>query len=402
LCSCLAKQPFRLHQEDGDRQRVDEKRAAVRPQIFAGRVDDAEDQGGDEGAANAAETAHGDHDQKENEIGEGEGRRHADDLDGQSAAERRQPAAECKRQDEQAVDIDSDGLGHAPVVDGGADPGADDRAFEPVPERRHHQETDNDSEGAVGGKGAETEIDLAGEEFRHGDTDRGRTVDKGDARRRHEHQADRQKHLIEFTGLVEPAIQEPFERHADDRDNERGQHQRGEKRDAGLQHQCDENVAAEHGEGAMGQIGETHQPHGDRQADGDDEQQHGIGHPVEQDRYRGLESLFHSNTSRISGIFIRPDAWNPTRGRTDPLGRLGSGGKESGKTAAVQPPPLLEIGVYLHLPMPLALHGSLTCGIVSITSTISRPSWDTILCTLESWMMSRVSGSMVILPRGLS
>ena len=56
-------------------------------------------------------------------------------LNGKPAAERGQPAADREREGEQQIDIDADRLRHAPVVDRGADLGADIGALEAVPER---------------------------------------------------------------------------------------------------------------------------------------------------------------------------------------------------------------------------------------------------------------------------
>ena len=47
-------------------------------------------------------------------------------------------------------------------------------------------------------------------------------------------------------------------------------------------HRQHDDVAAEHGEAAVGEIDEAHQAHGDRQADRDDEQHHAGGEAAEQ------------------------------------------------------------------------------------------------------------------------
>jgi hypothetical protein len=54
-----------------------------------------------------------------------------------------------------------------------------------------------------------------------------------------------------------------------------------EKRHTEPTHEDDAGVTPEHGEGAMRQVDEIHQPHGHRQADADDEQQAAIGYTIE-------------------------------------------------------------------------------------------------------------------------
>ena len=61
---------------------------------------------------------------------------------------------------------------------------------------------------------------------------------------------------------------------------------------AGARQRHDE-IAAGHGERAMREIDEAHQPHGDRQADRDDEQEHGIGQAVEQDADGDVGNVRH-------------------------------------------------------------------------------------------------------------
>ena len=54
------------------------------------------------------------------------------------------------------------------------------------------------------------------------------------------------------------------------------------RKDAQRVHRRHHDVAAEHGEAHLRQVDELHHPHGHREADGDDEQQHAIGEAVEQ------------------------------------------------------------------------------------------------------------------------
>src|SRR5262249_56887581 len=85
--------------------------------IFAGHVADSEQARGDERASDGAEPADGNHDQDVDEIGEGKCVIEPDDLDGERAAEAREPAAERKGDGEHAIDVDAQPARHALVVD---------------------------------------------------------------------------------------------------------------------------------------------------------------------------------------------------------------------------------------------------------------------------------------------
>ena len=74
--------------------------------------------------------------------------------------------------------------------------------------------------------------------------------------------------------------------------------------------QRDGDVAAEHGEGAMREIDEIHQPERHRQPDRQHEQQHAVGNAVEQDaedrgEHGGAVALFFSRSSRDRSM-LRP------------------------------------------------------------------------------------------------
>ena len=78
-------------------------------------------------------------------------------------------------------------------------------------------------------------------------------------RHRHEHQADGEQHLIERAGAIEAAIERALEHDADQRRDDEGERQRRQERHAGAVHQQRGDIAAEHGEGAVGEVDEVHQ-----------------------------------------------------------------------------------------------------------------------------------------------
>ena len=83
-----------------------------------------------------------------------------------------------------------------------------------------------------------------------------------------------------------------------------------------------------------------------------------------------------------------------------------SGGPRSGLSARLSGRPASGPPArrprYLHFPIMSALQGSRTCGIESSTRIMRRPSPFTTSCTCWSCTMSRVSGSIMMVPRGLS
>ena len=74
-------------------------------------------------------------------------------------------------------------------------------------------------------------------------------------------------------------------------DRGRGREQRERERQAEPVHGRDREIAADHREGAMGEVDEAHQAHRDRQADRDHEQHHAVGKTIEQDADQDLHRL---------------------------------------------------------------------------------------------------------------
>src|SRR5215831_16543451 len=81
---------------------------------------------------------------------------------------------------------------------------------------------------------------------------------------------------------VEMAIQEPLQQHADQRAGDECERKSSKERPAVLIDQHRAHIAARHGEGAMREVDEIHQPERDRKSAGKHEQQHAVGHAIEQ------------------------------------------------------------------------------------------------------------------------
>ena len=73
---------------------------------------------------------------------------------------------------------------------------------------------DQDQEDAIGREGAKAEVDRPLEPVRQPHRHRRRAVDEGHRRGRHEHEPDRQHHLVELGRVVEARVEQPLEHDA--------------------------------------------------------------------------------------------------------------------------------------------------------------------------------------------
>ena len=129
-------------------------------------------------------------------------------------------------------------------------------------------------------------------------------------RHRHQHQPDREQHLIERAGAIEPAIERPLERDADERGHDKGDRQRGQKRHAGAVHQQGRDVAAQHRERAVREVDEVHQPQRHREPAAEHEQQHAVSNAVEQDCQHVRLNRIVTPTSILGSLVRASDSWN--------------------------------------------------------------------------------------------
>ena len=277
------EQPLRAPQQQGERRHIDEKGAELRDQVLAGEVADAEQQCREEGPADRAEPADGDDDQEVDEVLEGISGIDRQDLGAESAAQRRKRAAEREGQGEEQAGVDAERLRHAAVVDGGADARAEIGALEGEPQRAEDDEAGDQDEGAIGRERHAAEAEFLPEDVRHAHALRQRPPDEFRRGGRHEDQADREQHLFQLAGIVEPRIEHPLQYDAGERHDDAGDDQRRRERHAVAVHHRHGDIAAGHGEHAMREVGEAHQAHRHRQADRDDVENHRIRCSVEQD-----------------------------------------------------------------------------------------------------------------------
>ncbi len=81
---------------------------------------------------------------------------------------------------------------------------------------------------------------------------------------------------------IEMAVERSLEHDADRSRRDEGERQRGEERPAHPVDQDHADIAAGHGEGAVGEVDEVHQAERDREPASEHEQQHAVGNAIEQ------------------------------------------------------------------------------------------------------------------------
>ena len=114
---------------------------------------------------------------------------------------------------------------------------------------------------------------------------------------------------------VDVHIERAFEHDPDRRGEDEGERQRGEKRQPEPVDQNDRDVAARHGEGAMREIDEVHQPERDREPACHHKQQHAVGDTVEQDGEHGSGRAL--SLSPVGERVARSVAARRVRGKRD-------------------------------------------------------------------------------------
>ena len=190
-----------------------------------------------------------------------------------------------------------DRLRHRAVVHRRAHHRAPARALEADPQHRDEDRARNDDDHAVGRERAPEELGLALHEIRQRRGERVRPVREPRDRDRDEDQADREQHLLELAGGVEPRVQQPLEHHAPERHHDAGDDERREPGHPEPRHRGDHQVAPGHREHAVGEVDEAHQAHRDRQADRDRVQDHPVREAVERDADEAGEERFQGRPS---------------------------------------------------------------------------------------------------------
>ena len=113
-------------------------------------------------------------------------------------------------------------------------------------------------------------------------------------RNRDEDEADREEYLRQLTRGIQARVQQPFEYHAPGRDQHERKRESQRVRHAEPVHRGDEDVAARHGEHAVGQVDETHHAHRHRQADRNHVEDHAVSGAMKDYAHYGRQECFHT------------------------------------------------------------------------------------------------------------
>src|SRR5262245_1630664 len=287
LAGAASEQPPRPQDQHEDHDGIDDESPELGDVVLPGDVGDADQQRGHERAGNARCAAHGNDDQKVDHEFEGKGRIEAEDLGAERTAQPGEAGPESKCEGEYGVDVDAEPACHPRVVDRGAQPGPEARARENELQAERENAADHDDEQAVTPDADAEDLEPPLQGARDIDENLLRAhhaVDGGD---RHEHEPDGEKHLLEVALAVDVGVERAFEQCADERGGHEGDGGPRKERHAPAVDQDQRDVAARHGEGAMGQVDEVHQPERDRKAAGQHEQQHAVGDAVEENCQHG-------------------------------------------------------------------------------------------------------------------
>src|SRR5262245_7038532 len=278
--------PWPQDQHD-DHDGIDDEGPELGDVVLAGDVSDADQQRGHERAGNARCAAYGHDDQKVDHEFKGKGRIESEDLGTERAAQPCEAGAESKCDGEYGIDVDAEPARHPGVIDRGAQPGPEARARENELQAKRENPAEHYDQQAVTPDPHAEDLEPALQGARDIDENLLRAhhaVDGGD---RHEDEPDREQHLLELALAIDVGVERALEQCADQRGGHESDGETGEERHAGLVDQDEGDVAARHGEGAMGEVDEVHQPERDGKPAGQHEQQHAVGDAVEQNCQHG-------------------------------------------------------------------------------------------------------------------
>ena len=173
---------------------------------------------------------HHDH-QEVDQVLERERRIQAQHVDGQRAAQPRQPRAERKRDAEQQADVDAHAGRRLLVVDRGAQLRAEPRPREQQTQRRRPSRPPA-RRGTAGRRRDRSRARVTCPCRNAGSSHRllRRPPHPGRGRARHEREADREQHLIEVAAAIEAPVEQPLQRRAEQADGDEDDRQREQER----------------------------------------------------------------------------------------------------------------------------------------------------------------------------
>ena len=258
----------------GELENVGQERAAH-------RIDQADKDGRDKGAADRADAADDDDDKgKDQDVFA-----HAD-LRGQNgrlhqAGKTGKRGADPEHERVEQLDVDSERADHFAVRGAGPDQHADARAHhDQVEPGRHRQRHHDDGQPVHRVIDAGKNFDRGIEPGRQGQVHAGRSPDQAHQFVEEQDQAEGRQHVVEMVAAVQPAHGDHFDRHADqERRHQREQH--AADKVAGPRREGRRKVGADHVERPVRQIDEIHDPENQRQSGRQQKQQQTELQPVQ-------------------------------------------------------------------------------------------------------------------------
>ena len=246
---------------------------------------DADQDGGEEGAADAAQAAdHGD-DEGVGDDGKVELEIGGLARDLQRAAQARQHRADEEHRGEEPGLVDAERAHHLAVLGRGAHQRAPARARQQQPHGQQHDRADGDQQQVVGGNAAAQDLDRHGEAGRaRADQVLGAPGEERDVLD-HQHDGEGGEKLEQLGRPVDAAQHQHFDQHADQADGERGQHDRGPEAQGRAAERLDQAVGAveaQHVERAVREIDDPRHAEDQRQAGRHQEQGRRGRQPVQE------------------------------------------------------------------------------------------------------------------------
>ena len=281
----FAEQAVRAQHQDGSHHQEHQHQGDLRQQHDAEGLQHADQQGGQEGAAEAAHAA--DHDDHEG-VGDN-GQVHVEVggalRQGQGAAEAGEPGAEREDRGVEHALIHAEGGEHVAVLGCRADQEAPAGAVEQEQQQAQYGGADGDQHGVVEREAQAGDLDRAAQPGGAGD----REVDRAPEPERcvldHQHHAEGGQELEQLGGAVKAAEQGGLQQGADCRGCQCGCQNAEDEELRGARQAAEDapgDVSAEHEQAAMGEIDHPGDAENHRQAGGDQEQGGGAGQAGEE------------------------------------------------------------------------------------------------------------------------
>src|SRR5258706_4977568 len=279
-----SQQTVRKHEYDQNDREIEEEFAVFWRQIFSCRIGEAEKDRSRQGAHDGSGAADRNHHKECNHVSQRIERFDREKLSTDHAAERRQ--ADCERESGRKDDLrpNPQRFRHVAIVDRRAQTYSEFGPIDQQPQQTGRAKAACHHEKPMGRNHPEAEIERTAQGGRQRYRLRGWSEDEiGDADD-DERDSDRKEYLSQLVRpTIYPAVEQEFDRNRDSDGTEKGEDDCQGIADADALERVGRQIAADHRKCAMREVHDSHQPHHDRQADGDDEEHHPVGDGIQAD-----------------------------------------------------------------------------------------------------------------------